>query len=51
MTSPIKIFVPQETAAVSMGADEVAEKITLLAQENGENIELVRNGSIEVPYK
>ena len=45
MTSPIKIFVPQETAAVSMGADEVAEKITLLAQENGENIELVRNGS------
>jgi formate dehydrogenase iron-sulfur subunit len=40
MTDKIKIYVPRETSAVSLGADEVAEKIAAL-----KNVELVRNGS------
>ena len=40
MTGKIRVYVPRETAAVSLGADEVAEKIAAL-----ENVELIRNGS------
>ena len=40
MTGKIKVYVPRETTAVSLGADEVAEKIAAL-----KNVELVRNGS------
>ncbi len=40
MTGKIRVYVPRETAAVSLGADEVAEKIAAL-----KNVELVRNGS------
>jgi formate dehydrogenase iron-sulfur subunit len=39
----VKVFVPRETAAVSMGADEVAAAI--LARTKEDDIELVRNGS------
>ncbi len=40
-----KIYVPRETAAVSVGADDVAIEIARQAKESGESIELIRNGS------
>jgi len=47
MTAPekIRVFVPRETAALSLGADEVADAIFSVAQENSCNVEIVRNGS------
>jgi formate dehydrogenase iron-sulfur subunit len=41
----IKVFVPRETAAISMGANEVALEIERRAEESGESIQLIRNGS------
>ena len=41
MAKPIKVFVPRETSAISLGADEVARRI----QEQGADVEIVRNGS------
>ena len=43
--SRVKIYVPRETTAVSVGADEVAVAIAREAKQRGANIELVRNGS------
>jgi formate dehydrogenase iron-sulfur subunit len=40
-----KIYVPRETAAISIGADDVAIAIARQAKETGERIELIRNGS------
>ncbi len=40
-----KIYVPRETAAISVGADEVALSIAQIAKQNGFDIELIRNGS------
>ncbi len=40
-----RIYVPRETAAVSVGADEVALAIAAQAKKSGALIELVRNGS------
>ena len=40
-----KIYVPRETAAVSVGADEVALAIAQAAKKSGTDIELIRNGS------
>ena len=40
-----KIFVPRETAAISVGADDVAIAIARYAKEAGHDIQLVRNGS------
>ena len=40
-----KIYVPRETAAVSVGADEVALAIAQVAKKTGTEIELIRNGS------
>ena len=45
MTQPIRVFVPRETAALSLGADEVADAIMREAERRNELIELVRNGS------
>ncbi|MEX2496909.1 MAG: NADH-ubiquinone oxidoreductase-F iron-sulfur binding region domain-containing protein [Woeseia sp.] len=44
-TGKVKVFVPRETAAVSMGADQVAAQILALGKRGGRDIELVRNGS------
>jgi len=41
MADPIRVFVPRETSAVSLGADEVAECI----QDHSADVEIVRNGS------
>jgi formate dehydrogenase iron-sulfur subunit len=43
--SAVRIFIPRETAAVSVGADEVAVAIAREAKKRGQRIELVRNGS------
>ena len=43
--SRITVYVPRETAAVSMGADEVALEIARINKATGSDIELVRNGS------
>ena len=40
-----KVYVPRETAAISVGADDVAIEIARQAKEFGESIELIRNGS------
>lgn len=39
------IYVPSDTTARSLGADQVAAKITECALQAGESIELIRNGS------
>lgn len=41
----IKIYVPRDTAAISVGANEVASEIQGHAIEAGESIQVVRNGS------
>jgi formate dehydrogenase iron-sulfur subunit len=41
----IRIFVPRDSAAVALGADEVAVALLLQAQQRGLDIELVRNSS------
>lgn len=41
----IKIFVPRDSAALALGADEVAAAIVLEAAQRGLSVELVRNGS------
>ena len=41
----IKVYVPRETAAASVGADEVAVAIAREAKRRGIALELVRNGS------
>jgi formate dehydrogenase iron-sulfur subunit len=43
--SRVRIYVPRETTAVSVGADEVAVAIAREAKRRGADIELVRNGS------
>lgn len=40
-----RIYVPRETAAISVGADDVAIAIARYAKENKHSIELIRNGS------
>jgi len=41
VAAPIKVFVPRETSAISLGADEVARRI----QEGSADVSIVRNGS------
>lgn len=41
----VRTFVPRETAAVSVGADEIAVEIARVAKARGASIELIRNGS------
>jgi formate dehydrogenase iron-sulfur subunit len=40
-----RVFVPRETAACSLGANEVAAAIEAAVVENGGNVEITRNGS------
>lgn len=44
-TNAVKVFVPSDTTARSVGADAVAEAIASGAAERGIEIDLVRNGS------
>lgn len=43
--STITIYVPRDTAAVAMGAHEIAQQLAAQAQERGLNVQIVRNGS------
>ncbi len=43
--STVKIYVPRDSAALALGADEVAAVIALQARQRGIPIELVRNSS------
>jgi len=45
MSGAIRIYVPREAAAVSLGADDVAARIATAADNNKTDIEVVRNGS------
>jgi len=45
MTESVTVFVPNETAAISLGANEIAEKIAAAAKSNNLDIDIVRNGS------
>ena len=42
---PIKIYVPRDSSALSLGADRTAKAIETEAQKRGISIELIRNGS------
>ena len=41
----VRVFVPRDTTARSLGADDVAQAIAATASERGESVALVRNGS------
>src|SRR5688572_9997099 len=41
----VRVFVPCDAAALSVGADEVAAEVLRVASERGLDVELVRNGS------
>jgi len=41
----IKIFVPRDSSALSLGADKVALAVAGEAARRGANVEIVRNGS------
>jgi formate dehydrogenase iron-sulfur subunit len=45
MSGASKIYVPREAAAVSLGADEVAELIAAAAAKSNADVQIVRNGS------
>ena len=45
MSDAIKIYVPREAAAVSLGADEVAERIASAAKKSKADVAIIRNGS------
>jgi formate dehydrogenase iron-sulfur subunit len=50
MSDAIKIYVPREAAAVSLGADEVAERIAAAASKSKSDVQVVRNGSWGVTW-
>jgi formate dehydrogenase iron-sulfur subunit len=41
----VRVFVPRDSAARSVGADEVAERIAAVAAATGRDVEIVRTGS------
>ena len=43
--SAVTLYVPRDSAALALGADEVAQALVAEAQRRGARIELVRNGS------
>ena len=45
LTAPVTVYVPRDSAARSVGADDVAEALERAAARHGRSIRLVRNGS------
>ncbi|AYR21492.1 formate dehydrogenase beta subunit [Alcaligenes faecalis] len=43
--STITVYIPRDTAAVAMGAHEIAQQLATQAQERGLDVQIVRNGS------
>jgi formate dehydrogenase iron-sulfur subunit len=50
MADAIKVYVPQETAAVSLGANDIADEIATRAKKNAARVEIIRNGSWGVTW-
>jgi len=50
VSDAITVYVPRETAAVSLGADEVAERIAAAAVAASHDVNIVRNGSWGVTW-
>ena len=46
----IKVFVPRDAAALSVGADEVAAAIANEAKKQNKDVQIVRNGSRGMLY-
>jgi formate dehydrogenase iron-sulfur subunit len=42
---PVYVYVPRDSASRSVGADEVADRIIIAAQDAGRDVRVVRNGS------
>ena len=45
MTGPLRLFLPLDSTAIALGADEVAQALVEAAKERGQPISLVRTGS------
>jgi formate dehydrogenase iron-sulfur subunit len=45
MSDAIRIYVPRDAAAVSLGADDVADRLAAAAKKNETAIDIIRNGS------
>ena len=45
MSEAVTVYVPRETASISLGANEVAERIAAAAASGGDEVHIVRNGS------
>ena len=45
MSTSIKIYVPRDAAALSVGANRVASAIANEAKNRGQAVEIIRNGS------
>ena len=43
--SPVKLYVPCDSAALAVGADEVADALRTGCSARGHGVEIVRNGS------
>ena len=43
--SMVKVFIPADTTACALGADEVAAEVALQAHRAGREVEIIRNGS------
>jgi len=50
VSDAITVYVPRETAAISLGADEVAERVATAAAATGQAVHIVRNGSWGVTW-
>ena len=44
-TAPVTVYVPRDSAATSVGADEVADALVRAAARQQRPIQLIRNGS------
>ncbi len=45
MSAPVSVYVPRDSAAASVGAEDVAERVLEIAQDAGARVRLVRTGS------
>ena len=45
MSNPIRLFIPGDAAALSVGADAVADAFRREALARGKALEIIRNGS------
>jgi len=43
--NPVRIYVPRDSAALAVGADEVAAALEAACAQRGQSVEIVRNGS------